>query len=163
MRSPPRKEADGGCIFPRIVVCVSLQQTSSITNGAGAEMFEQILSRISYKSSPRYFWNDTWLVDIRWELTNISKKWKFDCEFGCNVSFYLNLVVNDVSLIGLVHSTICCVCLCHITSRYILIPHGNQQTKPCPNLVKGKIAISKQYLRLLKSDRTVMVKTQGEK
>lgn len=59
MRSPPRKEADGGCIFPRIVVCVSLQQTSSITNGAGAEMFEQILSRISYKSSPRYFCNDT--------------------------------------------------------------------------------------------------------
>ena len=119
--------------------------------------------RVSHIKAHRAIFGTTrdWLMSVKsWQTYQRSEK--FDSEFGCNVSFCLNLAVNDVSLIGLVHSTICCVCLCHITSRYILIPHANPRTKSCPNLVKGKIAILKTVFLISKIWQDCNGETQGE-
>ena len=98
MRSPPRNEADGGCIFPSIAICIGVLQTSSIVDVAGAEMFEQILSCKFHIKVDRAIFGVTcdWLTSSRVDK-QIKQEEKSDFEFGCNVCFHLYLAVNDLS------------------------------------------------------------------
>lgn len=84
--------------FPSIAICIGLQQTASIVDGAGAEMFEQIISCIFHIKADRAIFGTTcdWLTSLRVDKQiKTSEKSEFD--FGCNVCFHLYLAVNEMS------------------------------------------------------------------
>lgn len=98
MRSPPRNEADGGCIFPSIANMY--RPAASFVDRRLCwrwNVWTNHIVYISYKGWPRYFWNDMWLADFfkGWQTNQTSGK--SDFEFGCNVCLHLYLAVNDMS------------------------------------------------------------------